>query len=484
MPTPARARDDRDRELRASARRRTRNPGSREEKSRYQAAPTGNPSSIATSAVSPRPPPALHVERDRPGALAGSALLPVVGVVEHVAQEADVLRSSAPETTATAQSASAGCSTSATSVRRNSAPSAPSIARWSHVSISCMTGAMSISPSTTTGVVLHRADGEDRHLRRVEHGDELLDPVHAEVGDREGPALEILQRQLAVARTARRGRRATRAISWIVSRSAFGDHGDDQAVAGAATAIPTLAAAERWISSPVNVAFTAGWRVSATATSFVEDVVHRRLHVTLGEALDEPLPQRERLGHLGGDAELEDGRLPRLGQPARDRLPHRRQLDDLHLGGRCGAASRAPRRGAADRGLLHVLGDDPPIGPGARAPPARSTPRSRASRRASGEAFSRPSRPLALDGARAGGSPRAGSLGRCGSGLADRSRAPPSAGGASGRLGGRPGRPRPPVPMHGDRRPTSTSPSSTTIFSRTPSASASTSCVTLSVSSS
>ena len=37
---------------------------------------------------------------------------------------------------------------------------------------------------------------------------------------------------------------------------------------------------------------------------------------------------------------------------------------------------------------------------------------------------------------------------------------------------------------HGDRRPTSTSPSATRIFSSTPSASASTSCVTLSVSSS
>src|SRR5207342_2646419 len=52
-----------------------------------------------------------------------------------------------------------------------------------------------------SGPVLDRADREDRHLRRIQHGDELLDPVHPEVGDRERPVLEIRQLELPVART-------------------------------------------------------------------------------------------------------------------------------------------------------------------------------------------------------------------------------------------------------------------------------------------
>ena len=49
---------------------------------------------------------------------------------------------------------------------------------------------------------LHGADGQDRHLRRVEHGDELVDAEHAEVRDRERAAAHVLPRQLAVAGTA------------------------------------------------------------------------------------------------------------------------------------------------------------------------------------------------------------------------------------------------------------------------------------------
>ena len=37
-----------------------------------------------------------------------------------------------------------------------------------------------------------RPGGDDRHLRRIEHGDELLDSERAEIGDGEGTALEIL----------------------------------------------------------------------------------------------------------------------------------------------------------------------------------------------------------------------------------------------------------------------------------------------------
>jgi hypothetical protein len=62
-----------------------------------------------------------------------------------------------------------------------------------------------------------------------------------------------------------------------------------------------------------------------------EHVVDGGLHVALGEPLDELLAERERLAHVGRDAELEDRRRPCLGEPPRDRLPNGRQLNDLDL---------------------------------------------------------------------------------------------------------------------------------------------------------
>ena len=46
--------------------------------------------------------------------------------------------------------------------------------------------------------------------------------------------------------------------------------------------------------------------MSATAGELDEHVVDGRLDVALGEALDELLAEGEHLGHVGGDAELED----------------------------------------------------------------------------------------------------------------------------------------------------------------------------------
>ena len=56
---------------------------------------------------------------------------------------------------------------------------------------------------------------------------------------------------------------------------------------GAATAIPTFAAGWRWISSPVNVAFTGAMPRERDRGELHEDVVDRRLDVALGEPLDE-----------------------------------------------------------------------------------------------------------------------------------------------------------------------------------------------------
>ena len=121
---------------------------------------------------------------------------------------------------------------------------------------------------------------------------------------------------------------------------------------------------------------------------------------------------------------------------------------------------------------------------------ARSIPRSRAIRRASGEALIRPSAravgaeraaprppaprrpgPASRSGSRAGAS--AGRSAPAGSASAGPAPLPEESGTAS-----------PSWPMNATVTPTGTSPSCTAIFSRTPSASASTSCVTFSVSTS
>ncbi len=103
---------------------------------------------------------------------------------------------------------------------------------------------------------------------------------------------------------------------------------------------------------------------------------------------------------------------------------------------------------------------------------ARSIPRSRAMRRASGDALMRPFTVVAAAGAATGaGAASATGSTAAGSGAAFTSAA------TSGTLSSF-------APMKPIVRPTGTSPSVTAIFSRTPVASASTSCVTLSVSSS
>ena len=130
-----------------------------------------------------------------------------------------------------------------------------------------------------------------------------------------------------------------------------------------------------------------------------------------------------------------------------------------------------------------------PSGPVPRSE-ARSIPRSRAIRRASGDALTRPS-------ARAGcgASTSARLLGAVRRGRACRARAPRRARARETPPPAAPRRPRlgsasgaetcsPSSPITAIVCPTGTSPSATAIFSRTPEASASTSCVTLSVSSS
>src|SRR5919198_4557982 len=98
-----------------------------------------------------RPPPTLDIAGDRARLLAGAALAPVVGVVEHVAEEADILPASAAnDHRPLTHSASAGSSSRSFSVWRNSAAGAPSTARWSNVPTNVVIGRTASSPSTGT----------------------------------------------------------------------------------------------------------------------------------------------------------------------------------------------------------------------------------------------------------------------------------------------------------------------------------------------
>ena len=86
------------------------------------------------------------------------------------------------------------------SVPRNSEAVAPSTPRWSQESVISIRGRTTGMPASATTRSWIAADGEDRHLRRVEHGEEPIDAVHAEVRDREGAALEVRRLELACAR--------------------------------------------------------------------------------------------------------------------------------------------------------------------------------------------------------------------------------------------------------------------------------------------
>ena len=104
----------------------------------------------------------------------------------------------------------------------------------------------------------------------------------------------------------------------------------------------------------MNCTFTSGWRMQrARADSASRSVtVDADVGVELARARD----QRVRARHVGRDGELEDGHLPGLGEPARDRPADARQRDRLDLGrrgagaaGAAGAARRRPARPARAR---------------------------------------------------------------------------------------------------------------------------------------
>ncbi len=272
-------------------------------------------------------------------------------------------------------------------MRRNSAPSAPSIARWSQVRTTCIIGAISIVAVDDDGRVLHGADGEDRDLRRVEHGDELLDAEHAEVRDRERAALHVGQGQLAVAGAADEVRAGAGDLLHAPPVGVTDDRDDEPVRRRDRHA--DVRGRVRWTSSPAKVAFSARCCISATPTSLV------RRSLTVG--LTSPSARRATscsrrwsVSDMSIDTlELEHRGRPGIGEPACDRLAGRAELDDLDL-----AARRERSRGSC------AAGGWPSPAPACSTSSARirpsgpvpaialsSSPRSRAMRRASGEAL-------------------------------------------------------------------------------------------------
>ena len=326
-----------------------------------------------------------------------------------------------------------------------------------------------------------RADGEDRRLRRVEHGGELLDAEHAEVRDRERAALEVGELQSLPSRALPTSSPRAPARSRPARAARPSRITGTTSPCGAATAIPTFADGKRRSASSVNWTFTSGWRISARAQTFAS----RSVTVTRTSGLS----SRERSSsafawrHVDRDGQLEDRHLPGLGQPAGDR---RRMLvsgtDSTSPGTRAGAAARpAAGRGAASAGAASARSTSSatirPSGPVPVRPSeldaalARHPPRERRGLDAAGRLVAR-----AVDHRAEASAPRP--RGAAGSAASPRTVSEPSRASEIGHRLAAARRSRRPS------RPTGTSPSATAIASSTPLASASTSWVALSVSTS
>ena len=223
-----------------------------------------------------------------------------------------------------------------------------------------ISGLTTTSPSTTTGFGVGRADRKDRRLRRVQHGHELLDPEHAEVRDRERAVGEIVPLELAFPGAADE---AGPVCGDLLDRLPIGvaDHRHDEPVRrGDGDADVRHGEAEDLVAREVGVhrpmAQERGRR------DLRQQVAHRRLRLAVAEASDEPLAQLQGAGHVDRQRQLEDRRLPRLGQATRDRLARRRQLDLLDLSGRRRDGGRRGRLRRGDGAALDIIGDDPAFG--------------------------------------------------------------------------------------------------------------------------
>ena len=176
----------------------------------------------------------------------------------------------------------------------------------------------------------------------------MLDAVHAEVRDRERAVLEILLRQLGLARRAGRARLA-RLRSGRATCARHSRMTGTMRPRSVATASPTFAFGKIRISSSANCAFTSRCRSSAIADELRQDVGDGHLLVA------QPLAEGQRARHVGGHRDLEGGCFPGLRQAAA------RSCCRIEVSGTTSASSGAAPTVAwagVGGGALDVLGDD------------------------------------------------------------------------------------------------------------------------------
>ena len=162
---------------------------------------------------------------------------------------------------------SPGSSRNAFSVARNSAAGAPSTARWSQVSVTVMSGRGTISPSTTAG---RSSIAPTARIAACGGFSTAMNCVMPK-----GPRFEIVNVPPSMSCWESLPARARATRSTRAAASSANERCSAPAITGTKSASPTaiaeatLALPWRSIASPPKVAFTAGWRINAMAAAFV-----------------------------------------------------------------------------------------------------------------------------------------------------------------------------------------------------------------------
>ena len=209
------------------------------------------------------------------------------------------------------------------------APSAPDVARWSTDSVTAMIGRIRTASSLTTARLTARADGEDAGLGGIHDCAEARDAEHAEIRDREGPALDLRLLQLARPSALDEVARLARDLAQALLLDGAQD-GDDQ----------TFVECDRDADVGALVEDERAFVPAAVELRVLDQGERRGSHhevvdadlLVAGKRLIELFAQFERAAHvdLGVEVEVRHGRL-RFAHATRHRAEHRRCIDDLVL---------------------------------------------------------------------------------------------------------------------------------------------------------
>src|SRR5579884_1075954 len=355
--------------------------------------------------------------------------------------------------------ARAGSSTNCFTVRRKSAPSAPSTAHWSTVSVIARSGLISTAPSRATGV------STAAPTARIAACGGLSTATNCSIPNM--PRFEIVNVPSSKSRVVSRFSRArptesVRAAATSASDSRSTDRSTGTTrPCGAATAIPTFAVGNLSRASSVYWTFTSRCRISACAQTFAS----RSVTVIRTSGLSSRARATSSFARVMSALTVSWKTGACQAAVSRRAIVFRTLVSGTCSTSPLGAAGAAGRASAPSTSRATIR----PSGP-VPCSEARSMPRSRARRRASGDALTRP---FAGD-----------SAGACGASTTVSDTFEVSDTSSTGGAGADAATSSPASPIHAIVCPTGASPSASAIFSSTPEKSDSTSCVTLSVSTS